>query len=447
MRLSDFIRSKIETILVDWDAFAKTLDSGAQMDWTELRDHAREMLLAMAEDIERDQSPSEQAAKAKGEDADNGGNSWAKVHGRGRKVSGFDVNETVAEFRALRASVVLHWTKARGQIAGDDLEDLTRFHEAIDQAVAESLEQYSAAREMEIRLFEAVLRASPDPIYVLDRDGAYIYANKATSELLDLPTESIIGHTSAELGLPFADRLHAEHQQVVAHLCTRRGETAHVYPSGLERCFEYLLAPVLSVQGEFEAAVCVSRDISDRIRAGVEISHNAHHDLLTGLPNRRLLLDRLGQASRQAIRSHRMLAVLFLDLDGFKQVNDSFGHEAGDHLLIEVAARLKGCVRQEDTVARLGGDEFTVILAGVWQRQDVELVAHSIIAALAMPFPIAEQSAHISASIGCALFPEHGASPEALLRAADQAMFRAKKSASSRFLFHGTSEPIHNAAN
>jgi diguanylate cyclase (GGDEF)-like protein/PAS domain S-box-containing protein len=353
----------------------------------------------------------------------------------------------VSEFRALRASVVSHWAQSREQIAGQDLADLTRFHEAIDQAVAESLEQYTAAKEMETRLFEAVLLASPDPIYVLDRAGTYIYANKATSELLALPVDAIIGKTSADLGLPFAAELHKHHQQVVAQQSTYRGELSHSFASGLEGRFEYLLAPVLDEQGSTEATVCISRDVTDRTRAEEEASHSAHHDLLTGLPNRRLLLDRLSQETKHAKRSHLPLAVLYMDLDGFKDINDSMGHEAGDRLLVEVARRLTECVREDDTVARLGGDEFTLILSGAKHRRDVELVAHSIINALAIPFQIAGKPVHISASIGAALFPQHASTPDGLLRAADQAMFRAKKSPSNRFCFYGATDTIAVLAN
>ena len=138
--------------------------------------------------------------------------------------------------------------------------------------------------------------------------------------------------------------------------------------------------------------------------------------------------------------------MLLLELDGFKQVHDSFDHDAGDRLLIEVAAPLKDCVREDDTVARLGGGEFTVIFAGVRQRQDIEFVAHSIISPLAMPFPIAEQSVQISAGIGCALLAEYASSLEDLLRAADQAMFRARNSAIDRlFFFFGSIEQVVNS--
>jgi diguanylate cyclase (GGDEF)-like protein len=129
-----------------------------------------------------------------------------------------------------------------------------------------------------------------------------------------------------------------------------------------------------------------------------------------------------------------------MDLDGFKEVNDSLGHEAGDRLLTDVAERITDCVREDDTVARLGGDEFTVILTGAKQRKDVEIVAQTIIDALAMPFHIVQQPVQISVSIGITFYPQDASSPFALLEASDQAMYKAKKSGSNRMCFFDTSE-------
>ncbi len=437
MQLSDFIRSDTETILHDWDAFAETFCAPG-MSKAELRDHAGEMLLAIADDIDSAQSASEQVAKSKGNEVEEvEADSWAKIHGRDRHASGFDVKETVSEFRALRASVLMHWTKATTHVAGQDLEDLTRFNEAIDQAVAESLNQYSHEKEMQTRLFGAVLVASPDPIGVLDLEGRYIYANEAMAGMFAVSREAIIGKTNSDLNLPLASEFQQQVIQVIAHQTTHRGDATHWCSAGETRRYEYELAPVLDEEGRCEAVVCISRDVTERVSAEEEARRNAHHDQLTGLPNRRLFLDRLDQEFKHAKRRHQPLAVLFIDLDGFKEINDSMGHEVGDLLLVGVAGRLSECIREDDTVARLGGDEFTVILSGATQRRDVELIAQSIINKLAMPFLIAEQSVHVSASIGAALLPEHATSPDGLLRAADEAMFEAKRSAGNRFCFAG----------
>jgi len=440
MRLADFIRAEMEPILQDWEEFAKTILPARHMSKSGLRDHARGMLLEIADDLDTHQSELEQAAKSKGCEPKDGEESWAEVHGGDRQTSGFSVIETVSEFRALRASVVSHWTKAYPTIVGQQLEDLTRFHEAIDQAVAESLEQYATVKEMETRLFGAILIASPDPIYVLDLESRFVYANKATADLFALKPEEIIGKTTFDLGFSFASDFQRNLEKVIADQSTYRGKFVHTFASGQGERFEYLLAPVLDEHRNTEAIVCISRDITEQALAEEKIWHNAHYDLLTGLPNRRLFLDRLEQEVKHAKRSNLPLSVLFMDLDGFKEVNDTLGHEAGDRLLSDAAERLTDCVREDDTVARLGGDEFTVILTGAKQRKDVELVAQTIIDALAMPFHIAQQPVQISVSIGIAFYPQDASSPVALLEAADQAMYKAKKSGSSRMCYYDTSD-------
>ncbi|MCG2581340.1 MAG: diguanylate cyclase [Marinobacter sp.] len=440
MRLADFIRAEIEPILQDWEEFAKTILHARHMGKTGLRDHAREMLLEIAADLDSYQSESEQVAKSKGREPKGEEESWAEVHGGDRQTSGFSVLETVSEFRALRASVVSHWTKTYPTLAGDQLEDLTRFHEAIDQAVAESLEQYATVKEMETRLFGAILIASPDPIYVLDLEGRFIYANKATADLFALRPEAIIGKSTFDLGFPFASDFQRNLKKVIDDQSTYRGKLVHTFASGQGERFEYLLAPVLDEHRNTEATVCIFRDVTERAIAEEKIWHNAHHDLLTGLPNRRLFLDRLEQEVKHAKRSSLPLALLFMDLDGFKEVNDSLGHEAGDRVLCDVAERLADCVREDDTVARLGGDEFTVILTAAKRREDVEYVAQTIIDALAMPFQTALQAVQISASIGISFYPQDASSPVALLKNADRAMYNAKESGSNRMCFYGTSD-------
>ncbi|MDQ7730689.1 GGDEF domain-containing protein [Halomonas sp. SpR8] len=438
MRLAAFIRAEIEPILRDWEEFAKTLFHAKHMDKAGLRDHAKQMLLEIATDIDSFQSDPDQDAKSKGLAPEGEEESWAEVHGEDRQHSGFSVIETVSEFRALRASVVSHWTRTFPALAGEQIEDLTRFHEAIDQAVAESLEQYATEKEMETRLFGAILSASPDPIYVLDLEGRFIYANKATAELFAMKPESIIGKSTFDLGFSFASELQHNLDKVMADQSTYRGKFAHTFASGQGEKFEYLLAPVLDEQQNSEATVCISRDITEQALAEQRVWNNAHYDHLTGLPNRRLFLDRLEQEVKHAKRRSRPLALLFMDLDGFKDVNDSFGHEAGDRILSDVAERLANCVRASDTVARLGGDEFTVILPGVEQQEDVEIVAQAIIDALAMPFSIGKQRVAISVSIGVSFYPEVATTTDALLEAADQAMYAAKKAGSNQMCFYGT---------
>ena len=176
-------------------------------------------------------------------------------------------------------------------------------------------------------------------------------------------------------------------------------------------------------------------DISAKKQADERIWHHANFDALTGLPNRRLFRDRLDQEVRKAARSGQQVALLFIDLDRFKQVNDLLGHDAGDMLLAQCANRLKGCVRESDTVARLGGDEFTVILTAPESAARVEHVCQKILHTLESPFPIGKEVAYMSGSIGVTLYPNDATTSEELIRKADQAMYAAKNAGKNQFSY------------
>jgi diguanylate cyclase (GGDEF)-like protein/PAS domain S-box-containing protein len=186
-------------------------------------------------------------------------------------------------------------------------------------------------------------------------------------------------------------------------------------------------APLFDETGRSRGAIGATLDITERKRAEEQIKSLAYHDSLTGLPNRRLFQDRLSMAVAQSHRNSQRLAVLFLDLDRFKSVNDSLGHAAGDRLIQDVAERLRTCLREGDTVARLGGDEFTLLLPGVAQVVDAARVAEKVLDALRVPFLIDERELLATASIGISLYPEDGRDADTLVKNADAAMYRAKQ--------------------
>jgi diguanylate cyclase (GGDEF)-like protein len=172
----------------------------------------------------------------------------------------------------------------------------------------------------------------------------------------------------------------------------------------------------------------------ERKQVEARLQHVAQHDPLTDLPNRELFHDRLDVALARARREHAPLALLYIDLDSFKRVNDNYGHDTGDMLLREVAARLRQCVRESDTVSRLGGDEFAVLLNDIRLPEDATVVAAKIRRALHQPYAPGGLRLHIAASIGIAFHPSHGDSREQLIRCADDAMYRAKRQGGDRSL-------------
>ncbi len=183
--------------------------------------------------------------------------------------------------------------------------------------------------------------------------------------------------------------------------------------------------------------VKIASDITEKKRVDDIIWRQAHYDPVTNLPNRQLFFGCLAAEIAKCRDADQRLALYFIDLDGFKQVNDEFGHDIGDFVLSETAHRITGCVRGSDTVARLGGDEFTVILPGVNDASRVEAVAQHITAALARPFRYDAVTARISGSVGIALFPDHGHDSAELVKRADQAMYSAKSSGKNTYRYAG----------
>jgi diguanylate cyclase (GGDEF)-like protein/PAS domain S-box-containing protein len=284
----------------------------------------------------------------------------------------------------------------------------------------------SARKQAEERLRQqsAAMTASMDGIGILDERLEFTYVNDSLARLFGYvhPSE-IVGRSLCELYEPHEQvRLITSIVPLVQGRGRWRGEATGVRRDGISFPQEISLTAIGG-----NGMVCVVRDVTERTYAEEQIKHLAYHDALTNLPNRLLFKDRLTVALSHAQREHSRLAVLFLDLDRFKVINDSLGHNIGDQLLQAVAARVQTCIRESDTVARLGGDEFTVLLPDLQRSEDAAPVANKIIEAVRHPFHIEGREFFTTTSIGISLFPEDGIDAETLIKNADTAMYQAKE--------------------
>ena len=282
----------------------------------------------------------------------------------------------------------------------------------------------------------AIVDSSDDAIISTNLDGAMTSWNRGAERLFGLTPQEAVG-------LPITIIIPPDLQQQEARIleCMLAGEridnyeTVRVTKTGARVDVSVTMSPVIDPEGRVVGISKIARDIGERKLLELQMSHLAQHDVLTDLPNRALLIDRLTQAIAFARRNSGRLAVLFLDLDGFKHINDSLGHAVGDKLLQAVARRLKQCVRNSDTVSRQGGDEFVILLPEIAHPEDVAISGQKILAALRAPHSVNEYALQITASIGLCTYPEDGSNADALIKNADTAMYQAKEHGSDSYQF------------
>jgi diguanylate cyclase (GGDEF)-like protein len=216
-----------------------------------------------------------------------------------------------------------------------------------------------------------------------------------------------------------------------------QGEIADQRKDGSPYTVEEVITPLFDEAGIVTHFLAIQHDVTHRRKESERDHYLAYHDVLTGLPNRAFFLDMQQKIISHAKRTQHMIATLFLDLDGFKPVNDNFGHDMGDQLLVAVAERLRAAVRQADTVARFGGDEFAVLITDIADVKIVALLARKLVDILSKPFVLRGHKFEVRASVGIAIYPSDGDSAQTLLAHADQAMYRAKYDGGNRFRFYG----------
>ena len=289
-------------------------------------------------------------------------------------------------------------------------------------------------REATLVRMAAIMESSHDAVISTDARGVVSSWNSGATNMYGYTAAEIEGRPVTVLEPPdrrgeidaYLDRIRKGERVV-------RYETVRMRKDGSMVEVAVAASPIRDGLGELTGVASIARDITDRKRAQELIVFQSFHDHLTGLPNRALLMERLNGCLGKARRAGRLLAVLFLDLDLFKTVNDGFGHQAGDAVFQEIARRLLLCVRDDDTVARIGGDEFVVLLPEIAKAEDAMVVARKLLEAVAQPFTTAGRRVDLTTSIGISVYPDDGQDAESLLRSADNAMSRAKSRGRNNF--------------
>ncbi len=314
---------------------------------------------------------------------------------------------------------------------------LARLVPAIEREMRESGERAHRRRaEERVRVLSLAIEQSPVSVVITDRDGIIGYVNPKFEKTTGYLADEAVGRP-----IDFIHRQDAGAETYRAMWATMgegrewRGEFCNQRRDGSLFWEHATVSPLEDADGKITNFVAVKEDITARRSYEEQLLRQANYDDLTGLPNRLLMLDRLDQAIALANRRAALTALLYIDLDRFKNVNDSLGHAAGDRLLVEASGRLGECVRDGDTLARMGGDEFVIILPGVDDGIAVQKVADRVIDTFARPFVIADQNHFVTASMGITLFPADGTDGQVLLRNGELAMYKAKEQGRGRSQF------------
>jgi len=341
------------------------------------------------------------------------------------KTTGFNMNK-----RLIRSDGSIAWINMT--VASMSVEDRSKPRHLV---ILEDITERKAVDD-QLKLAETVYQNTTQAIMVSDADNLIVAVNPAFTNLTGYGIEDVKGKTPNILKSDRTQKkLYSEMWESITSTGKWYGEIWNKKKNGDEYAEHLIINTIFDGEGEVVNRVGLFSDITEQKLANEKIWKQANFDSLTQLPNRNMFGDRLSHEIKISQRTTKPLALLFLDLDRFKEVNDALGHDKGDQLLIEAANRIYNCVRDSDTVARLGGDEFTVILPELDDTLHVERIAQDIIETLNMPFILGVEEAYVSASIGIALYPNDANKIDTLMKYADQAMYLAKGNGRNQFSF------------
>ena len=311
------------------------------------------------------------------------------------------------------------------------------------RALRYAVERKSMQEELfqEKELAQVTLNSIGDAVICTDIAGNITFLNLVAVRMTGWPRDEAAGRPMTEV-FRVLDATSRKITRNPMEMAVRQNRTIHLPPNciliqrdGSEIPIEDSVAPIHDREGHATGVVIVFRDVSSTLTMAVQLAHSAHHDFLTGLPNRKLLNDRVGQAIASAQRNMKKVAVLFLDLDGFKHINDSLGHSIGDRLLQSIAKRLVDSVRGSDTVSRQGGDEFVVLLSEVEGLESAATTVRRLLQVGTEPHAIDQHDLHVTACIGVSIYPDDGLDAETLIKNADTAMYQAKENGRQSYQF------------
>lgn len=315
---------------------------------------------------------------------------------------------------------------------------LARLVPAIERELKEAeIRKKHRSAEAQMHKLSSAIEQTADAVMITSPEGKIEYVNKAFTDITGYEKEEVLGKTARILKSGRHDK--AFYQNLWETI--KSGETyqdvfINRRKDGTLYYEEKSITPLKNDAGEIYNFISTGKDITEQMKTRERLHHLAHHDLLTGLPNRGLYMDRLGQAISRAKWNGRVVSVLFIDLDRFKNINETLGFDCGDHMLQAVASRIRDSVRDGDTVARFGDDEFAVILEDVSQTDDIPLVVEKMLKSLSRAFYVDDHELFITTSVGISLYPNDGSDAQALVQNADVAIHHAKESGSNKYRFY-----------